>query len=236
MSVMNQNPNLRVINDFLSYEDLNFWRDLVENPLAWDMDHPNPGLGKFMSSESVVEQEPWRSGYQSLLARTCSLLESIYEEPLVISRGQSFRKYCVGDAIGLHYDYSRDGDGKILQLHEETRRPGEMAPYPAGLHDIQSVVYYNDNYEGGKVQFGDRDWIQPKAGMLITWPSTHKYGHRISRIDKGERYISAMFWMRAKTIAIASYTDLLAENWRDFIMWPEKVDELLGLSIQQPNS
>lgn len=222
--------NLRVIENFIDKEELAFWQGLLREPKAWTERHENYKGGEWMSDSGLVSNEPWHSAYQNLALKTCAALEDIYEEPLVIARNYAFRKYGVGDSIGLHYDYSRDGDGQVLQLHDETRREGEMAPYPAGLHDIQSVIYWNDDFQGGLVKFGQEDWIQPKAGMLITWPSTYRYGHQVSEITAGERFISAMFWIRAKTVAIATHTNLLTPHWRDYLLGSEKVDRMLGMN------
>lgn len=172
-----------------------------------------------------------------MLERICLKLEEIYEEPLCVTSSISFRKYNTGDGIPLHYDYSRDGDGKILQLHEETRRPGENAPYPAGLHDIQTVVYFNDDYSGGEVMFGDAEsvmggtgyLIEPKPGLLLTWPSTRMYGHGVRTVTSGQRYVMTGFWIRAKTLVLAKYADMLPENWREVFLWPEKVDTMMGI-------
>jgi hypothetical protein len=221
--------NLKVINNFLTEEELDFWSPLLRNPESWDRAHPIAGNGYFMSDKTGVHQEPYQSAYNQMLENICQALEEIYEEPLVIQNEPSFRRYSVGDKIGLHYDYARDPDGEILQLVDETRRPGEHAPYPAGLHDIQSVVYFNDDYAGGSVKFGEMEWISPPAGTLITWPSTRNYGHCVSEVTQGERYIATGFWIRAKTVALATHTNLLAPHWRDMFLWPEKVDRMLGL-------
>jgi len=224
-------PNLRIIPDFLSRDEIDFWLTLFHDEQSWD-GGLEAGRGRFMTSESIVYSDHYLDAYHALLEKVCSYLETIYEEPLVVLHTPSFRKYQTGDSIGWHFDFSRDGDGEVLQLREETRRPGENSPYPAGLHDMQTVLYFNDDYEGGLVRFGEGDWIQPKAGMLITWPSTHKYGHGVSEITSGERYISAMFWMRAKTFVLASLGDLIDSEWRDWLMWPEKIDVMFGNPIE----
>ena len=222
--------NLHIIEDFLDASEIEFWSHILPQG-PWHR-HPQQKSGESLDGR-FASQDPVYSAYQELVNRACSTLEDIYEEPLTITRGPSFRRYLPGDEIALHYDYACDGDGDVLQLHEENRRPGEMSPYPAGLHDIQSVIYYNDDYSGGLVKFGEEEWIRPSAGMLITWPSTKRYGHMVSEITGGERYISAGFWVRAKTLAIATKTNLLAPNWPEIFLWPEKVHTMLGRNLDE---
>ena len=235
--------NLTIIDNFLSTDELELWKPLLQDPSSWSERHPIAGNGQHMGDTSKVYQEPWAGDYLSFVTKVRDQLEQIYEEPLVTQSGAAFRKYSQGDYIGMHYDFARDGEGKVLQLRDETRRPGEMAHYPAGLHDIQSVVYLNDDFTGGYVRFGPEmyygdaippntpGWITPKPGMLITWPSTHRYGHSVSRVMSGERYISAMFWIRAKTFAIATHTDLISPDWKNYLLWPERVEQMLGIDL-----
>lgn len=233
--------NLTVIEQYLSPEELAFWGKMLSNESMWDQPHPlgeSALLGTGTTANSIAYSPPYYEEYQKLLHRLCDTLEKIHEEPLCVASSLSFRRYTEGEGIKLHYDYSSDGDGRVLQLHEANRRPGEQAPYPAGIHDIQTVLYFNDNFEGGEVMFGDAESVveetapsvKPKAGMLISWPSTRMYGHGVRPVQSGVRYVMTGFWVRAKTLALATHTSLLPENWREIFLWPEKVDEMLGVN------
>ena len=68
---------------------------------------------------------------------------------------------------------------------------GELHPC-----DISFVYYFNDNYEGGEIQF--KDWLggntyKPPANSLIMFPSDDRYIHRVVPVTKGVKYCAISF-------------------------------------------
>lgn len=64
--------------------------------------------------------------------------------------------------------------------------------------DLSTVLYLNDDFEGGDFVFPDfRIRIKPEPGLLIAFPSTHHYLHGVEPVTKGTRY-SIVSWMRVK--------------------------------------
>jgi Rps23 Pro-64 3,4-dihydroxylase Tpa1-like proline 4-hydroxylase len=68
---------------------------------------------------------------------------------------------------------------------------GELHPC-----DISFVYYFNDNYEGGEIQF--KDWMngelyKPPANSLIIFPSDARYIHRVVPVTKGVKYCAISF-------------------------------------------
>ena len=54
---------------------------------------------------------------------------------------------------------------------------------------ISAIVYLNDDYEGGEVEFVNFDIkIKPKAGMLLLFPSTYPYTHIAHPVTSGTKY------------------------------------------------
>jgi|TARA_R100000149_G_C5868355_1_gene132716 hypothetical protein len=53
-------------------------------------------------------------------------------------------------------------------------------------YDHSTILYLNDNYEGGRTQIQDYV-IQPKAGKLICFTSDLK--HRVTTLKSGQRYV-----------------------------------------------
>ena len=80
--------------------------------------------------------------------------------------------------------------------------------------DYSLLLYLNDGYKGGSLQFPNFKWaIQPKRGMLISFPSDHRYLHGAAPLISGTR-IAVASWAKAKTpqlfdpiAALASSTD-----------------------------
>lgn len=55
--------------------------------------------------------------------------------------------------------------------------------------DLSLLIYLNGDFEGGAVYFPNFDLrIQPKAGMMVAFPSDHRYLHAAEEVTAGERY------------------------------------------------
>lgn len=56
--------------------------------------------------------------------------------------------------------------------------------------DISVLLYLNEDYEGGAISFDNLDFsLQPKSGMLLAFPSDHRYLHTAHPTTKGTRYV-----------------------------------------------
>lgn len=64
--------------------------------------------------------------------------------------------------------------------------------------DFSLLLYLNDSYEGGALYFPNFKWaIQPKRGMLVSFPSDHRYLHGAAPLISGTR-IAVASWAKAK--------------------------------------
>ncbi|MGB5587050.1 MAG: 2OG-Fe(II) oxygenase [Gammaproteobacteria bacterium] len=51
------------------------------------------------------------------------------------------------------------------------------------------LIYLNSEFTGGALRFDDLELtIQPKAGMLVAFPSDHRYAHTALPVESGTRY------------------------------------------------
>lgn len=56
--------------------------------------------------------------------------------------------------------------------------------------DLSLLLYLNDAYTGGELEFGNFGLrLQPKTGMLVVFPSDHRYVHAARPTQSGERYV-----------------------------------------------
>lgn len=92
--------------------------------------------------------------------------------------------------------YMRRGDlcrwdkGVGAGVHEDTHQNYTDLIY-------SSVIYLNENYEGGEIHFPQQKIIhKPKAGQLITFPSP--YWHGVKLVENGIRYTLAMWHTDSK--------------------------------------
>lgn len=95
----------------------------------------------------------------------------------------NIRKWESGDSQPLHAD-GEDLEGK----------PNEAYPV-----DYASVIYLNDNYDGGELCFPLQGiTFKPVAGTAAFFPANKWYRHSVSKIANGTRYTSPQFWVPLK--------------------------------------
>jgi predicted 2-oxoglutarate/Fe(II)-dependent dioxygenase YbiX len=55
--------------------------------------------------------------------------------------------------------------------------------------DYTELAYLNDDFKGGELVFPDLDAvITPKPGLLVAFPSNHKFVHAVPNVLSGKRY------------------------------------------------
>jgi hypothetical protein len=85
----------------------------------------------------------------------------------------SISKYFVGKSMGPHVD-SHDDDP---------------------LKTISVVLYLNDDYEGGEINFPEQKiLVKPKSGSIVVFPSKKPYFHESKEIISGTKYMTPGFW------------------------------------------
>lgn len=66
--------------------------------------------------------------------------------------------------------------------------------------DISTVLFLNDDFEGGEFVFPKHKIrIKPEPGLLVAFPSTHHYLHGVEPVISGERVVSVC-WMRVNGV------------------------------------
>ena len=87
----------------------------------------------------------------------------------------SISKYSTGKSMGPHVDDYNNGDDP----------------------NISVVLYLNDNYEGGEINFPNQNiTIKPEAGSLVIFPSVEPYYHQSLPVISGIKYMSPGFWRK----------------------------------------
>ena len=64
------------------------------------------------------------------------------------------------------------------------------------LRQISSVLYLNDTYTGGEIDFPNLSIkMKPKAGTLIAFPSQDQiFLHQVLEITSGKKWVAPCFW------------------------------------------
>jgi predicted 2-oxoglutarate/Fe(II)-dependent dioxygenase YbiX len=81
------------------------------------------------------------------------------------------------------------GDSHIPHADNERREHGRWVPNHSPQRDYTGLAYLNDDFTGGELVFPDLDVvIAPKPGLLVAFPSNHKFVHAVPKVLSGKRY------------------------------------------------
>ena len=86
------------------------------------------------------------------------------------------------------------GDSHVAHADNERREQGRWIPNHTPKRDYTGLAYLNDDFTGGELVFPDLDVvIAPKPGLLVGFPSNHKFVHAVPKVLSGRRY-SLLVW------------------------------------------
>ena len=96
------------------------------------------------------------------------------------------------------------GEGMELELHGDNFWIDDpKAQHPVSHRDYSSVLYLNDNFDGGETYFeNSRYQIKPKTGKLVFFTSGPEHVHGVKKITRGKRYTLATWYTKNKIYAI----------------------------------
>lgn len=81
--------------------------------------------------------------------------------------------------VGGHYVVHNDSE----YFNDDLNKWERVAP-----RDISVIMYLNDNFEGGELEFPELGLtIKPQRGLIITFPSYCEFAHGVKPVIKGER-------------------------------------------------
>lgn len=191
ITVENPGLGLNIYRNVFSLDDANRYINTLESNLG--------GSGKYKWSDATVTN----SATPIKRARDCvdfkykqenlgprdphnseliDLHQEIYEK----------LKLCVDDYArywGIHVVYYEafnfvkyEGEGKHFNIHADHG--------PAYNATVSAVIYINDDYEGGEIQFPRLDGytLTPKVGDIAIFPSNYIYEHASLPMKSGTKY------------------------------------------------
>jgi hypothetical protein len=101
---------------------------------------------------------------------------SLYE-PTYINEGFNILRYQTGQEYKAHYDGGT-----------------------AGARSISPILYLNDDYDGGELEFVNFDIkIKPESGMLVVFPASFPYAHIAHPVTNGTKY-AIVTWLHDRPI------------------------------------
>lgn len=85
-------------------------------------------------------------------------------------------------------------EGIHMPAHADNANP-DGSPHGMAWRNFSSIVYLNDDYDGGELYFTALDaYIKPKAGMLVAFTAGFHHEHSVLKVLKGERLTMPAFY------------------------------------------
>lgn len=136
--------------------------DYVRNCV--DLKYKKEDLGKYIPKNEVLER--CHDIVEEGLDKCLRHYESLWHLKMDYKEAFNFVKYL---------------PGKYFKIH------GDHGPYYTCT--ISAVVYLNDNYEGGEIDFVRHGLVvKPEAGDIILFPSNFVYEHASLEVTSGTKY------------------------------------------------
>lgn len=84
--------------------------------------------------------------------------------------------------------------GSCLPPHTDNSNPNGT-PHTTPWRDFSSIVYLNDDYEGGELYFTARDRVlKPRRGMLVAFSAGYHHEHGVLKVTQGRRITMPAFY------------------------------------------
>jgi predicted 2-oxoglutarate/Fe(II)-dependent dioxygenase YbiX len=85
-------------------------------------------------------------------------------------------------------------EGLHMPAHADNANP-DGSPHGMAWRNFSSIVYLNDDYDGGELYFMALDaFIRPKSGMLIAFTGGFHHEHAVLKVTRGKRLTMPAFY------------------------------------------
>jgi hypothetical protein len=205
--------DLWVIRNFLTEQELVYLNNEANDPEGWytTMRSPYGGniknkfigyIPEYDENGSLLvpnEKSKWKNrDIMSLIEKRiesvvpkqfggAGALQSLFEVPndQIMAELGRIPDY----AMGWHYerdDEDDEEDQKTIVQHSKTQGKKIVS---AGKISGSFNVYLNDNFDGGILEFQNKDYvIKPEVGMLVNIPLYKEFTHRVTKVTNGNRH------------------------------------------------
>lgn len=165
--------NVHIIENFIPDDVLKKWQQY-----AGEADYSRGTFASHADSSFLCKLDEY-------IKKIEELASYIFGVPLNGYDGNgSLNKWSVGDSLVLHIDAPTEFEQFV----------GKSEEYPPSPILYSSIIYLNNNYQGGDIYFTRHNMpISPPAGSLLLFPSNSMYPHEVREITFGNRYTFTLF-------------------------------------------
>jgi hypothetical protein len=179
-------PGLLVIENFLSVEKCRSWRaDFAQQPtepaLVNKFDPLRNATDGVLDEQRVTDVVPMEQMklyvYEAVTLAYRDAIVPFFKAQLDTFTVPSILKYRPGGKYNAHADSE-----EWVSSEDRWRKIDDR--------DYSLLLYINDDYDGGSLYFPNFDIrIKPSSGMLVAFPSDHRYMHAAEPLINGERFV-----------------------------------------------
>ena len=191
------------------FEKISYYKNVIDNPvflinLIEDLDK------NLTNSSSIPKWQEWIAsgdekyifGYQkrfndsveSDIDQDIQEINSILKKAIVGSSEDYSKHYSVNIGSLMPLSISKYSTGKSMGPHVDDYNNGDDP-------NISVVLYLNDDYEGGEINFPNQNiTIKPEAGSIVIFPSVEPYYHQSLPVISGIKYMSPGFWRKTDKV------------------------------------
>ena len=182
--------NIHVLENFLDPDVCDQMYDFLMNDKIWEdarattQEKSDFWLDKVLPSKHFNKEK-----FYPHIVKKMNELEQIIGETFNVSLKYPEKK--------VFFTIGRWVEGSYQGPHgDKENEDGSPQRYESLLdYDISTILYLNDNYEGGELYFPQHDIsIKPTKGMVIMFPGDRYYIHGVSKIENGTRFTIPRFW------------------------------------------
>lgn len=125
------------------------------------------------------ENFPIKKVFDPIMLKMHQTIQHLWGRDLFLETDYSILGYRVGESLKAHHD-------GIYNLKTNSGHP---------RRDVSSVLYLNDDYEGGELNFVNQKLkIKPKAGTVVLFPSTEKFVHYTNKVVSNIKFFIPSLW------------------------------------------
>lgn len=197
--------NIVIENNFIDKKEIDNILDLLKNTSEKEVvivNDPNDGGNDNKEDGSPVSIDHFlfdNANSTALILKLERYFEYTFGQRFYLRTPLWGRVWRVGDFISPHSDSEYNNSDLVT---DEGYPEKEWTNHiPRFLSDYSSVLYLNDDYDGGELFFPEFNLtIKPKLGDLVTFPTNSMYIHGVKEVKYGTRYTIALSWFRKTTL------------------------------------
>jgi predicted 2-oxoglutarate/Fe(II)-dependent dioxygenase YbiX len=164
------------VENLLSQEEADLLLNVAKNLDIWN---DSPYRNKYSNLDKLQEASPEAHQLIEQLSQRWHKHVSAFYNADLETYFNPLCKWAIGNDQKPHADKEWEDGTPADQNH----------------YDIGSVIYLNDDYEGGEIYFTQHDIsIKPKARSASAFPGDKYFLHGVTKVEKAERYTIPIFW------------------------------------------